>query len=262
MAIGIVVGLLGGYFGGWVDMALMRIVDMFLGFPALILALAIVAVLGPGVVNVVDRADRVFWTQYARVVRASCSPMRARDYVRAAQAIGAAPAAHHASRQSCPTRSARWWCSRRSARHGDRRRFGAELPRPRRPPPAPTWGWTLAYGMRFLRTAPWLSIVAGLAIMITVLGFNLLGDGLRDSSIRASYARDAATAAAAPEDGGDSWPTRSHVPLEVRLRRRHRCGADDPRDRRRQGGPTVGISAAIHGNEQTGPRSSSTSCAA
>jgi peptide/nickel transport system permease protein len=88
-AIGSVVGLVAGYFGGWVDLLLMRITDVFLGFPALILALAIVAVLGPGVLNVSIALIVVFWTEYARVVRSATLVLREQAYVSAARALGA-----------------------------------------------------------------------------------------------------------------------------------------------------------------------------
>ena len=104
VAIGTVVGLVAGYFGGWIDLILMRITDIFLGFPALILALAIVAVLGPGVVNVSVALIVVFWTDYARVVRASTLALREQPYVLAARTIGASSCAHLSSARSCRTR--------------------------------------------------------------------------------------------------------------------------------------------------------------
>lgn len=180
MVIGTAVGLISGYFGGWVDLIIMRVVDIFLGFPALILALAVVAVLGPGVINVSIALIVVFWTEYARVVRAIVLSEREREYVMAAQAIGAStprilfheifpntigPVVVLATLglgTAIVAESALSFLG-----------FGV-------PPPTPTWGWTLSFGMRFLRTDVWLSAVPGFAIMITVLGFNLLGDGLRD----------------------------------------------------------------------------------
>jgi peptide/nickel transport system permease protein len=178
--IGTTVGLAAGYFGGWVDMLLMRITDVFLGFPAVVLTLAIVAVLGPGIINISAAIIAVTWTEYARVVRATTLVLREQNYVQAARALGA----------SAP-----------------RILFGEILPNTLGPivvlaslglgtaviiesamsflgfglpPPTPTWGWTLSYGTRFIRDEPWLSIISGATIMVTVLGFNLLGDGLRD----------------------------------------------------------------------------------
>jgi peptide/nickel transport system permease protein len=180
MTIGIVVGLLSGYLGGWVDMALMRLVDLFLGFPALILAMALIAVLGPGAVNVAIALTLVFWTQYARVVRAIVLAERAREYVRAAQAIGAGPL-RIMLRHILPNAIgpvvvlATLGVGTAIVAESGLSFLGLGVQ-----PPTPTWGWTLSYGLRFLRSDPWMSTVAGLAIMLTVLGFNLLGDGLRD----------------------------------------------------------------------------------
>jgi peptide/nickel transport system permease protein len=178
--IGTVVGLAAGYFGGWIDNLLMRITDVFLGFPAVVLTLAIVAVLGPGILNISAAIIAVTWTQYARVVRATTLVLREQNYVQAARALGASsprilfteilpntlgPIVVLASLglgTAVIIESAMSFLG-----------FGL-------PPPTPTWGWTLAYGTRVIRDEPWLSIISGATIMITVLGFNLLGDGLRD----------------------------------------------------------------------------------
>lgn len=178
--IGTTVGLAAGYFGGWVDMLLMRITDVFLGFPAVVLTLAIVAVLGPGIINISAAIIAVTWTEYARVVRATTLVLREQNYVQAARALGASPQrilfleilpntlgpivvlASLGLGTAVIIESAMSFLG-----------FGL-------PPPTPTWGWTLSYGTRFIRDEPWLSIIAGATIMVTVLGFNLLGDGLRD----------------------------------------------------------------------------------
>ena len=178
--LGTLVGLIAGYFGGWVDLILMRVTDMFLGFPALILVLAIVAVLGPGIVNVSVALIIVFWTEYARVVRSSTLVLREQAYVLAARAIGAS---HFRIlfREILPNA---WGNVMVLATLGLGTAILAESALSFLgfgvPPPQPTWGWTLAYGTRFMRSEPWLAIISGLAIMVTVLGFNLLGDGLRD----------------------------------------------------------------------------------
>lgn len=178
--LGTLVGLLAGYFGGWTDLILMRVTDMFLGFPALILVLAIVAVLGPGVVNVSMALIIVFWTEYARVVRASTLVLREQAYVLAAKASGAS---HFRIlfKEILPNA---WGPVLVLATLGLGSAILAESALSFLgfgvPPPEPTWGWTLAYGTRFMRSEPWLAFISGLAIMVTVLGFNLLGDGLRD----------------------------------------------------------------------------------
>lgn len=178
--IGTVVGLVAGYFGGWVDQVLMRITDVFLGFPAIVLALAIVAVLGPGILNVAFAIIVVAWTEYARVVRSATLVLREQNYVLAARALGASPA-RILFREVLPNAVgpiivlASLGLGTAIISESALSFLGFGLP-----PPTPTWGWTLAYGTKFMRDAPWLSIISGATIMVTVLGFNLLGDGLRD----------------------------------------------------------------------------------
>lgn len=178
--IGTLVGLVSGYFGGWIDLVLGRVIDIFLGFPPIILALAIVAIAGPGVVNVSLALIVVFWTEYARVLRAATLILRQQNYVLAARALGAGPP-RILFREILPNALgpiivlASLGLGTAVIAESALSFLGFGLP-----PPTPTWGWTLAYGTRFMRDDPWLAIVSGAAIMITVLGFNLLGDGLRD----------------------------------------------------------------------------------
>jgi peptide/nickel transport system permease protein len=146
-----------------------------------VLSLAIVAVLGPGVVNVAIAIIVVTWTDYARVVRASTLVLREQNYVMAAKAFGASHA-RILFREILPNAFgpiivlASLGLGTAVIAESALSFLGFGLP-----PPTPTWGWTLAYGTRFIRDQPWLSIVSGATIMITVLGFNLLGDGLRDA---------------------------------------------------------------------------------
>jgi peptide/nickel transport system permease protein len=178
--VGTACGILAGYVGGATDLLLMRVVDIFLGFPTLVLAMAIIAALGPGPVNLAIALAAVFWTQYARVARTAMMAERGREYVEAARAVGAGHL-------------------RIILRHVLPNIFGPLLVLATLgigtaivsesglsflgigvQPPTPTWGWTLAYGMRFLRGNPWMSTAAGLTITLAVMAFNLLGDGLRD----------------------------------------------------------------------------------
>ncbi len=180
VVVGATVGLVSGYFGGWIDLAIMRVVDVVLGFPPIVLALAIVAALGPGVMNLTLSLAAVFWTEYARVVRSVTLSQRETDYVTAAISLGASDG-RILFREILPNvvgpvivLATLGLGTAIIAESGlSFLGFGVE-------PPTPTWGWTLSYGTRYLRAHPWLSTVAGLAIMITVLGFNLFGDGLRD----------------------------------------------------------------------------------
>ncbi|MCR9138191.1 MAG: ABC transporter permease [Alphaproteobacteria bacterium] len=178
--IGTTVGLVAGYLRGWVDLLLMRITDIFLGFPAIVLALALIAVLGPGIFNISLALIAVFWTEYARVVRSTTLVLREQNYVQAAQALGASPL-RIIFREILPNALgpiivlASLGLGTAIIAESALSFLGFGLP-----PPTPTWGWTLAYGTRFIRDEPWLSIISGATIMITVLGFNLFGDGLRD----------------------------------------------------------------------------------
>ena len=178
--VGATVGLVCGYLGGWVDLVVMRVVDVFLGFPPIVLALAIVAALGPGIVNLTISLAAVFWTEYTRVVRSVTLAQREMDYVTAAVALGAS-SSRIVFLEILPNAigpvivlATLGLGTAIIAESGlSFLGFGVE-------PPTPTRGWTLAYGTRYLRSDPWRSTVAGLAIMVTVLGFNLFGDGLRD----------------------------------------------------------------------------------
>lgn len=178
--IGVTLGLIAGYYGGWTESLVMRIVDVFLAFPAILLALALVAALGAGVGSVIIALALVFWTQYARVVRAATLAERERAYVEAARAIGAGDG-HILFRHILPNIVspvvilATLGMGTAVVAESTLSFLGMGVQ-----PPAPSWGWTLAFGTRYLRDAPHIATFSGLAIMATVLGFNLLGDGIRD----------------------------------------------------------------------------------
>lgn len=179
-AVGVLLGLLAGYYGRWADGTIMRLVDVFLAFPAILLALALVAALGAGMTSVIAALVLVFWTQYARVVRAVTLAEKEKAYVEAARAIGAGDA-RILARHILPNVLspviilATLGMGTAVVAESTLSFLGMGVQ-----PPAPSWGWTLAFGTRYLRDAPHIATFSGLAIMATVLGFNLLGDGIRD----------------------------------------------------------------------------------
>jgi peptide/nickel transport system permease protein len=180
LAVGSTLGLVGGFLGGWPDLAIGRIMDVLFSFPTLVLAISIAAMLGPGLNNAALAIAVVYAPLFSRVARGPVIAERAKDHVAAAIGLGAG---------SC------------------RIIFRHILPNVLAPlivqasvglafailieaslsylglgtqPPDPSWGTMLNEGRTYLETAPWMSIFPGLAIMLAVLGFNLLGDGLRD----------------------------------------------------------------------------------
>jgi dipeptide transport system permease protein len=178
---GILIGVVAGYFRGWVDTVIMRIMDIILAFPSLLLALVLVAVLGPGLVNAMIAIALVFQPHFVRLTRAAVMSEKTRDYVVAAKVAGAGPL---------------------------RLMFKTILPNCMAPlivqatlsfsnaildaaalgflgmgaqPPTPEWGTMLAEAREFILRAWWVVTLPGLAILITVLAINLMGDGLRDA---------------------------------------------------------------------------------
>jgi peptide/nickel transport system permease protein len=180
VAIGTTLGLASGYLAGWADLLLMRIVDVVLAFPSLLLALSLVSVLGTGVGSVIVAVGLVQWTTYARVVRATALALKQEEFILAARALGL-PGPRIAIRHILPNALAPLLVLATLGIGGAITTeaalsfLGLGVP-----PPTPSWGATLAFGLAFLRDSPHLATFPGLAIMLTVLGFNLLGDGLRD----------------------------------------------------------------------------------
>ena len=178
--IGGIVGLFAGLLGGLWDDLLMRLTDIFLAFPALILAMAISAALGPSLTNVMIAVAAVSWPNYARLMRAQVLSLKERDFVDAARALGAAQS-RVAWRHLLPNSLAPLMVQASFDIGGAILTaaglgfigFGAQ-------PPTPEWGAMVSETRNFITEAPWASAAPALAILITVLAFNLLGDGLRD----------------------------------------------------------------------------------
>jgi peptide/nickel transport system permease protein len=181
LVVGTLIGLLAGYFGGRLDAILMRAMDVLLAFPSLLLALAVVGTLGPGLVNAVIAVAIVGVPQYARIVRSVVLGVREEEYVQAARALGAGDARlialHVAPNVLGPVVvQATLGIGFAILSIAGLSFLGLGVQ-----PPTSDWGEMLARGRRFLPDATWLMIFPGLAVSLTVLGFNLLGDALRDA---------------------------------------------------------------------------------
>ncbi|KKB86755.1 peptide transporter [Devosia limi DSM 17137] len=180
-SVGIVLGVLAGYFGGWVDNVIMRVMDVILAFPSLLLALVLVAILGPGLLNAMLAISLVLQPHFARLVRAAVMAEKNREYVTSAKMAGAGhlrlmlktilpnclgPLIVQATlsfSNAILDAAALGFLG-----------MGAQ-------PPTPEWGTMLASAREFITSAPWIVTFPGLAILITVLAINLVGDGLRDA---------------------------------------------------------------------------------
>lgn len=178
--VGLIIGTIAGYFGGWVDMILMRITDVFLSFPSLILALAFVAALGPGIENAIIAISLTAWPPIARLARAETLTVRSSDYISAITLQGA-PAwriiALHVVPMCLPSVVVRITLNMAgiilTAAGLGFLGLGAQ-------PPSPEWGAMLSTGRLYLFEQWWLTTMPGFAILIVSLAFNLFGDGLRD----------------------------------------------------------------------------------
>jgi len=178
--VGLTIGLLSGYFGGWVDSLFMRLTDIFLSFPVLLLAMALVAIFRPSIWTVIFVLGFVFWTYVARLVRGQALTVMKRDYITAAYSLGLG---HWRiiTRHLLPNviSSVIIWTALSMATtilvQAALGYLGIGVR-----PPTPDWGEMISNGQEYFRYAPGLTIFPGLAIALTVLGFNLLGDALRD----------------------------------------------------------------------------------
>ena len=181
VSIGLMVGMAAGYLGGWVETLLMRFTDIMMAFPTLLLAMTLVAILKPSLWIIILVIGLVYWTWIARVVYGQVTAMREREFVTASIALGAGKfytILHHILPQLVPTIIV--WGTLGIATNvmleASLSYLGIGVQ-----PPTPSWGGMIQQGQSYYRTAPWLVIYPGLAIMITVFAFNLLGDGLRDA---------------------------------------------------------------------------------
>jgi peptide/nickel transport system permease protein len=179
--LGMAIGLVAGYFGGKVDDFFMRLADIQLAFPFILLAIAVIAVRGPTLFNIILVIGVSSWVVYARVVRGEVLSIREREFVQAAIALGSRDG-RVVVRHVLPNAFTPWLVvatldmARVIVIESALSFLGLGVQ-----PPTPTWGGMLADGRVYLSTAWWLATFPGLAIFITVLGINLLGDGLRDT---------------------------------------------------------------------------------
>jgi peptide/nickel transport system permease protein len=178
---GLVLGAIAGYFGGLVDDAISRVSDVLLAFPGLLLAIALVAVLGPSLVNVVLALSVIGWVAYARLVRGQVLRTRELEYVHAARALGARVPRilwRHVIPSTVPSLVVQSTLGMAAAiiAEASLSFLGLGVQ-----PPTPSWGTMINGGRAHLIDAPHLTVFPGLAIALLVLGFNFLGDGLRDA---------------------------------------------------------------------------------
>jgi len=180
MGIGVPLGIIAGYVGGWLNEVIMRVTDIFLSVPGLLLALAIVGALGPGITNAMIALSIVWWPGYVRLVQGKTLSLREESFVEAAKSIGASRFRiifwHILPNCASPI------IVKASMDMGMAILFAANLGfiGVGAQPPEPEWGAMISVGRNYLPDRWWMATFPGLAILITVLGFNLLGDGLRD----------------------------------------------------------------------------------
>lgn len=178
--VGSILGILAGYFGGWVDMVIMRVADMMIAFPGMVLAIAVAGILGPSITNAVIAITMVSWTKYARLARSLVLKMKNCDYVAAARVTGS-KTLHILRKYMFPnvmptlviTAATDIGSMMLELAGLSFLGFGAR-------PPMAEWGLMLSEGRAYMQNAPWMMIFPGLAILIVVVIFNLLGDSLRD----------------------------------------------------------------------------------
>lgn len=180
LTIGVFFGSLCGFFGGWLDLSLMRLVDILMAFPGILLAIAMTAVLGPGLNHVILALCLIGWTGYARLVRGEILSLREREFVQAARALGCPPKQiiwRHLLPNLLPPLliQSTFGLAAAIVAEGSLSFLGLGVE-----PPTPSWGSMLNDGRQFLLVAPHLTTYPGLALMATVLALNLVGDALQE----------------------------------------------------------------------------------
>jgi len=181
LGLGLVLGCVAGFAGGWIDVLIMRAIEVLLAFPYLLLAIAVVSALGPGVLNTTIAVGIWGTPTVTRIVRGAVLAARESEYVSAARALGASAAEilkRHVLRNILPTVVvySTLFMANAILVEAALSFLGLGVQ-----PPTPSWGLMVSSGRDFLLVAPHIATIPGLAIMLAVLGFNLLGDGLRDA---------------------------------------------------------------------------------
>jgi peptide/nickel transport system permease protein len=177
---GILIGATAGYYGGWVDNVIMRCMDALMSFPAILLAIVIMAVLGGHMLNVAAALGIVYIPRFARVIRGSVLSLKEREFIEASKAMGNTDAEiiiQHILPNCMAPLIVQITISLAYAILAEASLSFLGLGAP---PPAPSWGNMLSDARNFMVDAPWMTVFPGVAIMFAVVGFNLLGDGLRD----------------------------------------------------------------------------------
>ena len=178
--IGIFLGALGGYFGGWLDTGITLILDTIISFPATLLAIGLMAVMGPDLKNIILALAFISIPRYGRVVRGAVLSIREKEYIEAARASGSGSLKIIAIHVLPNTMAPLVIVTTIGVANAILIEAALSFLGLGVPPPAPSWGNILSDGRNFITQAPWLTIFPGLAISLAVLGFNTLGDGLRD----------------------------------------------------------------------------------
>lgn len=179
--IGVILGLISGYYGSWIDVVIMRITDILLSFPALLLAMAICAALGSSLWNVIVAISVVTVPRFSRLVRGSTVSIREEDFIEAARALGQRPTKimifHILPNILSPILvMVTLWIPAAIITEASLSFLGLGVM-----PPTPTWGNIIGEGKSYLQNAPWIAIFSGVAIMLLVLSFNFVGDAARDA---------------------------------------------------------------------------------